>query len=146
MPTLTKSRTRRRPARKSSASVQSRVLALVRELRFLVDTTHALASAREPKSVLRIIFDKAKTMVRCEAWSLFLIDASTQELIFDMVGGPKARRLRGQRIKAGQGIAGWVAQNGKPAIVADTGKDRRFLADIDLANKFITRSVLCVPI
>ena len=146
MPTSTKPRTRRRPTRRFSAGVQARMLALVRELRFLVDTTHALASAREPKSVLRIIFDKAKTMIRCEAWSLFLVDASTQELVFDMVGGPKARRLKGQRIKPGQGIAGWVAQNGKPAMAADAGKDRRFLADIDRATKFVTRSVLCVPI
>jgi len=59
MPTTTKSRARRRPARKPSIDAQSRMLALVRELRFLVDTTHALASARDPKSVLRIIFDKA---------------------------------------------------------------------------------------
>lgn len=146
MPTTTKSRTRRRPTRKPSTDTQSRMLALVRELRFLVDTTHALASAREPKSVLRIIFDKAKTMIRCEAWSLFLIDAPTQELVFDMVGGPKARRLKGQRIKTGQGIVGWVAQNGKPAMVANTGKDRRFLADIDRATKFTTKTVLCVPI
>ncbi|MBI3810523.1 MAG: sensor domain-containing diguanylate cyclase [Nitrospirae bacterium] len=146
MPTTTKSLTSHRPTRKSSAGVQPRMLTLIRELRFLVDTTHALALAREPKSVRCIIFDKAKTMVRCEAWSLFLVDASTQELIFDMVGGPKARRLKGQRIKPGQGIAGWVAQSGKPAMVADTGKDRRFLAEIDRANKFVTRTVLCVPI
>lgn len=146
MPTSTKSRTSRRPTRKPSEGAQARMLALVRELHFLVDTTHALASAREPKSVLRIIFDKAKTMIRCEAWSLFLVDASTQELIFDMVGGPKARRLKGQRIKPGQGIAGWVAQNGKPAMVADTARDRRFLVDIDRATKFVTRSVLCVPV
>ena len=133
MPTIAKPHTRR-------------MLALVRELRFLVDTTHALASERKPKSVLRIIFDKAKTMVRCEAWLLFLVDASTQELIVDMVGGPKARRLKGQRIKPGQGIAGWVAQNGKPAMVTNTGKDRRFLADIDQTTKFVTQTVLCVPI
>ncbi len=122
------------------------MLALVRELRFLVDTTHALASARDPKSVLRIIFDKAKAMIRCEAWSLFLIDASSQELIFDMVGGPKARRLKGQRIKPVLGIVGLVAQHGKPAMVKDTGKDKRFLADIDRATKFTTKTVLCVPI
>src|SRR2546425_8169643 len=63
-----------------------------------------------------------------------------------MVGGPKARRLKGLRIKAGQGIVGWVAQHGKPAMVNDTRTDRRFLSDIDRATRFITRSVLCVPI
>ena len=126
--------------------MQGRTLALVRELRLLTETTRALASAREAKSVLRVIFDKAKALVRCEAWSLFLIDPSTHELVFDMVGGPKARRLKGLRIKAGQGIVGWVAQHGKPAMVNDTRTDRRFLSDIDRATRFITRSVLCVPI
>jgi len=119
---------------------------MVRELRFLVETTRVLASTREPKSVLRIIFDKAKTMVRCEAWSLFLIDATTHELVFTMVGGPQSRRLKGRRIQPGQGIAGWVAQNGTAAMVANTTRDRRFLAEIDRATKFVTKSVLCVPI
>src|SRR5881409_283483 len=134
MPTPGHSRTRRTPLHKSPSGMQGRTLALVRELRLLTETTRALASAREAKSVLR------------EAWSLFLIDPSTHELVFDMVGGPKARRLKGLRIKAGQGIAGWVAQRGKPAVVNDTRTDRRFLPDIDRANRFITRSVLCVPI
>ncbi len=120
--------------------------ALVRELRFLVDATRALASARKPQSVLRIIADKAKTMIRCKAWSLFLIDASTHELVFTMVGGPKAWRLKGRRIQPGQGIAGWVAQSGTPAMIADVTRDRRFLAEIDRATKFVTKSVLCVPI
>jgi len=119
---------------------------LVRELRFLVETTRALASVHEPQSVLRIIFDKAKAMIRCEAWSLFLIDAATHELVFTIVGGPKARRLKGRRIQPGQGIAGWVAQNGVAAMVADITRDRRFLTEIDRTTKFVTRSVLCVPI
>lgn len=120
--------------------------ALVRELRFLVGTTRALASARETKSVLRIIADKARTMIRCEAWSLFLLDPATHELVFTMVGGGKARRLKGRRIQPGQGIAGWVAQHGTPAMVADVTRDRRFLAEIDRMTTFATRSVLCVPL
>src|SRR2546428_260074 len=63
-----------------------------------------------------------------------------------MVGGPKARRLKGLRIKAGQGMGGGVAELGKPAMVNDTRTDRGFLSDIDRAPRFITRSVLCVPI
>src|SRR2546422_7430815 len=92
MSTLPQSPARRNPPRKPPSGVQGRTFALVRELRLLIETTRALASAHEPKSVLRVIFDKAKAFVRCEAWSLFLIDPSTHELVFDMVGGPKARR------------------------------------------------------
>src|SRR5881628_4244484 len=146
MPTPGHSRTRRTPLHKSPSGMQGRTLALVRELRLLTETTRALSSAREAKSVLRVIFDKGKALVRCEAWSLFLIDPSTHELVFDMVGCPKARRLKGLRIKFGQGIVGWVAQHGKPAVVNETRKDRRFLPSIDRATRFVTRSVLCVPI
>ena len=146
MPTPAQSRSRRSPPRKPPSGVHSRAFALVREMRLLIETTRALTSAREPRSVLRVIFDKAKAFIRCEAWSLFLIDPSTRELVFDMVGGPKARRLKGLRIKSGQGIVGWVAQRGKPAVVNETRKDRRFLPAIDQATRFVTRSVLCVPI
>src|SRR6059036_4013038 len=85
MPTLPQSPIRRNPPRKPPAGVQGRTFALVRELRLLIETTRALASAHEPKSVLRVIFDKAKAFVRCEAWSLFLIDPSTHELVSDHV-------------------------------------------------------------
>src|SRR5437899_5181926 len=78
MPTLPQSPIRRNPSRKPPSGVQGRTFALVRELRLLIETTRALASAHEPKSVLRVIFDKAKAFVRCEAWSLFLIDPSTR--------------------------------------------------------------------
>ncbi len=138
--------TRRAVNRKTAPPLRERLTARERELRFFVETAHALTSAREPKAVLRIILDKAKAMVRCEAWSLFTIDSSTQELVFDMVGGPKTRRLKGQRIKPGQGIAGWVAQHWKPAVVTDTRTDPRFLPDIDRATKFKTRTILCLPI
>ena len=146
MPTTAQSRTYRNPPRKAPSGAQNRTLALVRELHLLIETTRALASAREPKPVLRVIFDKAKAAVRCEAWSLFLIDPSNRELVFDMVGGPKARRLKGLRIKSGQGIVGWVAQHGKPAVVNEPRTDRRFLPDIDRVTHFVTRSILCVPI
>jgi diguanylate cyclase (GGDEF)-like protein len=129
-----------------SSSTPARLTASEGELRFFVETAHALASNREPKTVLRLILDHVKTMIRCEAWSLFVIDSITQDLVFDIVGGPKARRLKGLRIKPGQGIVGWAAEHGKSVMVADARKDPRFLEDIDRATGFRTRTILCVPI
>lgn len=85
-------------------------------------------------------------MVRCRAWSLFLIDPATHDVVFEMVGGPKAHGLKGLRIRAGYGIVGWVAVHAKPAIVRDARADRRFIQDVDDATGFRTRSVICVPI
>jgi diguanylate cyclase (GGDEF)-like protein len=127
-------------------ALKKRLAACERELQFYVETSQALTSAREPKSVLRVILEEARDMISCEAWSLMAIDPNTQELVFEMVGGAKSRKVKGLRIKWGRGIAGWVARHGKPALVRDTSKDKRFLVDIDRLTGFKTRSVLCMPI
>ena len=131
-----------RPLRKSRPSLE----AYRRELRFFIETAHTLTSSREPKTVLRMIINKARVLVRCRAWSLFLVDPATGDLVFEMVGGPKARGLKGLRIRAGSGIVGWVAVHAKAAIVRDARTDRRFMREVDAATGFTTRSVLCVPI
>ena len=128
--------------RKSRPSLE----AYRRELRFFIETAHTLTSSREPKTVLRMIINKARALVRCRAWSLFLVDPATGDLVFEMVGGPKARGLKGLRIRAGSGIVGWVAAHAKAAIVRDARTDRRFMHEVDAATGFTTRSVLCVPI
>src|SRR5258706_13971593 len=46
----------------------------------------------------------------------------------------------------GEGIAGWVAQTGKPTIVNDTQKDPRFAPKFDTKTQFKTRSILCAPL
>jgi diguanylate cyclase (GGDEF)-like protein len=117
-----------------------------RELRFFLETARSLTSSRQPKTVLRTIINKARAMIRCQAWSLFLVDPDTQDLVFEMVGGPKARRLKGLHIRSGHGIVGWVAAHGKPVIVTDVRRDRRFMRDVDQATGFTTKSALCVPI
>ena len=132
--------------RKPAVTIRDRLAARERELRYFIETTRALASIRKPRAVLRIIFDKAKALVRCEAWTLFVIDPATQDLVFDMVGGPKAGRLKGLRIKPGMGVVGWVARHGKAALVADAPKDPRFLREIDQVTAFTTRTILGVPI
>ena len=49
-------------------------------------------------------------------------------------------------MKIGEGIAGWVAQTGKPTIVNDTAKDPRFARKFDTKTQFETRSILCAPL
>jgi diguanylate cyclase (GGDEF)-like protein len=96
--------------------------------------------------VLRTILEKARAMVRCRAWSLFLVDPATRDLVFEMCGGPKVDGLKGLRVRAGNGIIGWVSSHGKPVIVGDAQTDRRFLPEADDATGLKSRSVLCVPI
>jgi putative nucleotidyltransferase with HDIG domain len=46
----------------------------------------------------------------------------------------------------GEGIAGWVAQNCKPLLVPDVTKDPRFYKQADEKSKFVTKSILAVPL
>ena len=117
-----------------------------KELRFFIETARILSSSRDPKLVLRAIINRARVLLHCRAWSLFVVDPTTRDLVFDMVGGPRARVLTGLRIRAGHGIGGWVASHGKAAVVRDARTDRRFVQEVDEATGLRTRSVLCLPI
>jgi signal transduction protein with GAF and PtsI domain len=58
----------------------------------------------------------------------------------------KKFRLNKFRLKIGQGIAGYVAANGKSIIVNDTQKSSHFYPDVDKQTVFETKSALCVPL
>ena len=78
--------------------------------------------------------------------SLLMLDEDTQELCFEVMVGEHVAPLRPVRIPLGQGICGWVAQNGQPLLVPDVRQEPRFYAEADLASGFETRSILAVPI
>jgi diguanylate cyclase (GGDEF)-like protein len=56
------------------------------------------------------------------------------------------KKVEKYRLKPGEGIAGWVAQEGIPVIVPDVSLDKRFSSRVDKQTHFKTRSLMCVPI
>src|SRR5205823_4719178 len=80
-----------------------------------------------------------------ETGSLLILDEKTNELVFDVALGEAGKELKTIRLKVGEGIAGWVAKEQKPQIVNDPGKDPRWARKADQKTKFVTRSILCVP-
>jgi Nif-specific regulatory protein len=44
------------------------------------------------------------------------------------------------------GVGGWVFKQNEPVIIPDVSQDPRFLKQFDLQNKFVTRSMICVPL
>jgi len=63
--------------------------------------------------------------------SLVLIDEDTDELLFHVTEGEKAKIIKTIRMKAGEGIVGWVIKEGKPVLVNDVSKDKRFYKAAD---------------
>jgi diguanylate cyclase (GGDEF)-like protein len=106
----------------------------------------ALTSSLQLDQVLRTIMEKIDEFLHPDTWSLLLVDEQKQELYFEIATGTGAAALKDIRIKMGQGLAGWVAQNGEVVVVPDVSKDTRFFAQVDEKTKMETRSIVAVPV
>ncbi|HEX6739636.1 MAG TPA: sensor domain-containing diguanylate cyclase [Vicinamibacteria bacterium] len=115
-------------------------------LTILTDIVKTANSILEPKKVIELIMGKIQQLIPCQAWSMLMVDEEKQELTFEMALGEKGKDLSNLRVKIGEGVAGWVAQTGKPTIVNDASKDPRFARRFDTQTHFQTRNILCAPL
>jgi diguanylate cyclase (GGDEF)-like protein len=137
------SRGRRRQRTKAKGGGSRQV---ARRLSILMDIVKTANSILEPRKVIELVIEKVRLLVPSEAWSILLADEQRQELSFELALGVKGRDLSSARVKFGEGVAGWVAQTGKPAIVNDARNDPRFTDKFDAKTQFQTRSILCAPL
>lgn len=117
-----------------------------REISFFEEITKILISTLNLNKILPSIMKKTKAMIGVEAWSILLVDEESGDLYFEKAQGKEKKKIKKFRIKMGEGIAGWVAQEGIPVIVPDVSKDPRFSGRIDKLLQFRTKSLMCVPI
>jgi diguanylate cyclase (GGDEF)-like protein len=106
----------------------------------------SLASTLDLQKILQTVMEKISDLLQPDTWSLLMLDEATNELYFEIAIGAGADKLKDVRHKVGEGIAGWVAQNGEPVLVEDVKRDARFTSRIDELTQMDTRSVVCVPI
>ena len=84
-------------------------------------------------------------LMDAEASSIFEVDHERDELFFRLARGKGGSRVREIRLSMGEGIAGRVALEGKPLLVADVYEDKRFSPRMDKYTGFKTRSIIGVP-
>ncbi len=129
---------------------------LVKELRRRVERLNlisqmgvAITSTLDIDKVIRNSITVSKKAVNGEAASLLTLDEITGELEFKIAQRPDGQddeKITGMKLPAGQGIAGWVAQNAKPVLVEDASKDPRFYPEVDKKTGEVTRSMIAVPL
>jgi len=117
-----------------------------RELEVLIEIGKALTSTLDLEAVLSLIMDQVSRLLKSRAWSLLSRDEKNGVLTFEIAVSPVAEKLKGMRLGRGQGVAGWVAEHGQPALIADVRQDPRFSGKVDPAAKFVPHSLICVPI
>ncbi len=118
----------------------------VHELAMLNEACLALTSDLDLEQILTTIMLRTSDVIGVETGSLLLADELSGELVFRISLGGYADRILSQRIPPGQGISGWVFQNGQPLLVPDVRQDARYYPEIDHYTGFHTRSILCVPL
>lgn len=105
-----------------------------------------VSSDDELLPLLERIFTKALKLLNAPDGSLLLLDDESDELVFVLVRGALAANLKGYRISAREGIAGWVVQNAEPALVRDVRRDPRFSHTVDEQFTFHTQSIVAAPL
>jgi putative nucleotidyltransferase with HDIG domain len=118
----------------------------IKELSNLINISSLINSTLNLDKILTEVMEAASVMLEASASSIFLIDEEKQELYFKIATGEFAEKVKEIRIPINEGVAGWVATEKKALLVPDVGKDPRFNKKVDEKSKFITKSILAVPL
>lgn len=100
----------------------------------------------ELRALLQSITDVARAIFGAAASSIFLLDESAGELVFEAVSGQGENVLIGTRFPAHRGIAGWVVLSGEPMVVDDLATSRSFATDLAESTDYVPTSLMAAPL
>lgn len=109
----------------------------------LVDVSRTVAALDTLDEILASLVAMTAGALRAERATLFLNDATTNELYSRSMTdqGPREIRMLNDR-----GIAGKVFQTGRGMVVNDAYAHPDFNAEVDETTGYVTRQILCAPI
>jgi signal transduction histidine kinase len=109
-------------------------------LHLLYQVSSVIHSTLDSQEALQLIVSEAVRVMRASSGSLVLINPTTDFLEIHAAQNlsSAARKLK---LRVGEGVTGWVAQTGKPALVGDVTADKRYVS-----VRRDVRSELAVPL
>ncbi len=109
-------------------------------LRLLYQVSNVIHSTLDSQEALQLIVSEAVRVMRASSGSLVLINPTTNFLEIHAAQNlsSAARKLK---LRVGEGVTGWVAQNGRPVRVGDVTQDKRYVS-----VRRDVRSELAVPL
>ncbi|MEK7329204.1 MAG: GAF domain-containing protein, partial [Candidatus Eisenbacteria bacterium] len=111
------------------------------EKEMLLDVATSLSATLDLDEVIDAILTSLRQVVSYDAAAIYLVNRSTRALeLVNEVGYPSGSE-EAFGLMVGQGIVGWVAKTGEPAIVPDVARDPRYVA-----ARPETRSELAAPL
>jgi GAF domain-containing protein len=98
------------------------------------------------RSLLSAIVEVARSIFGAKASSILLLDADTNELVFEAVVGEGEDTLLGTRFPAGSGIAGWVLATRTPLVIEDVDSDPRWSRDVAEGSGYVPKGLMAAPL
>ena len=129
-------------ARRWSGSINA-AETLNEDLGRLLEVNSAVATEGHLETLLERIVGVTSRIVDAERSTLFLHDA-TQDELWSLVA--EGMGLREIRLPAGRGIAGHVFTTGETLRIDRPYEDPRFNAAVDAETGFVTRSIMAAPL
>jgi GAF domain-containing protein len=96
--------------------------------------------------LLHSVVQVARAIFGAAASSVFLLDRTTNELVFQAVAGAGEQSLIGIRFPADRGIAGWVAMSGDAMVIDDLSTDATFARDLAESTRYVPNALMAVPL
>jgi sigma-B regulation protein RsbU (phosphoserine phosphatase) len=119
----------------------------VKRLSTLIEVNEIISSSLHLDRILENVMAISRQVMNADASSLMLTDEKTGELVYEVALGSVGDKLKQEfRLKPGQGIAGTVAQEGKPLLLEDAYTHPKFFRGHDEATGYRTKSMITVPL
>jgi len=113
----------------------------------VIRRANEIAASTELDDLLDRMLDLIIEVTHAESGTLYLYDAESAELLFKLVkGDAAATQLRGQRIPADRGVAGFALRQGKPLFFDDVANDPRWDRSAGTATGFLPSNMYCIPL
>jgi transcriptional regulator with GAF, ATPase, and Fis domain len=127
--------------------MQSNKNPLEEKFRRIIETFDAVNSLNNPLTdSIENLLKVSAAYLNSEEASVIIRDGNDGDMKFLTATGKVADKLKGLKIPAGKGIAGFVFSSGQPMAIADAGQEKSFYAEIDKNTGYTTQTLLATPL
>ncbi len=111
------------PDGKSEGALQRALREKTREAEILHRICETVSGKLDLDAVLRDIVDLAIQVTKADSCLIYLLNSRRDELVLRASKNPHPKLIGRIRLELGEGITGWVAQQGRPVAIASTASD-----------------------
>lgn len=127
-------------------TLERRVEEQLAQLTSLLEVSRLLTSSLEVDELLQLILVKVSGLMEADISNLLILDPTTHDLVYRVPVSPAGEALKDVRLKASEGIAGWVVKERSPVLMNQIENDPRAQITLDKLGVKTARSILTVPL